>query len=90
MDRIAFKGGVDIIETIQRGTPAAIDASIRRLAEAGAPGSGLLIGTNDSIRPETPRENFEAYFASALKYAKQYAHLTRAPGTTMRSRRETR
>lgn len=75
--RVAFKGGMDIVNVIQRGTPELIDRKVRELVENGAPGSGLLIGTCDSIRPETPPANVAAYFKAANKYAVELAHLSR-------------
>jgi uroporphyrinogen decarboxylase len=77
-DRVCFKGGMDMVNVIQRGTPELIDRKVRELVEAGARGSGFILGTADSIRPETSKENFDAFFKAAAKYAKEFAHLTRS------------
>lgn len=75
-DKIAFKGGIDVVDVIARGTPDIIDRTVREYVCTGARGSGLIIGTTDTIRPETPRENIDAFFSSANRYAVEYAHLT--------------
>jgi uroporphyrinogen decarboxylase len=75
-NKLAFKGGMDIVNVIAMGTPKDIDDAMKNLVEVGAQGSGFIIGTCDSIRPETPKANVQAFFASAEKYAKEFAKLT--------------
>jgi len=75
--QLTFMGGVDHVNVLARGTPEEVDRAVRHLAEHGAPGSGLIIGTADSIRPETSAANLEAYLKAGNRYARQFAHLTR-------------
>jgi hypothetical protein len=36
--------------------------------EIGKPGGGFIIGSSDSFREGTPRENLDAYFAAVKRY----------------------
>jgi len=76
-DKVAFKGGMDIVNVIMQGNPELIDQKISEFMEIGAAGSGLLLGTCDTIRPETPKQNTDAFFIAANKYAAKFAHLTK-------------
>ncbi|MDD2707425.1 MAG: uroporphyrinogen decarboxylase family protein [Verrucomicrobiae bacterium] len=66
--RVTFKGLVDMINVVARGTPAQIDDHIREIVGQNEGKTGLILGTMDNIRPETPDENIAAYFNSANKY----------------------
>ena len=67
-DRVCLKGHVDQVNVICFGNPQQIRETVRKAVEAGAPGSGFILGTADSIRPETPPENVRAYFEASLEY----------------------
>ena len=65
--RICLKGHLDQVNLILHGTPAQIREGVRSAVEAGGP-TGFILGTADSIRPETPLENVGAYFDAALEF----------------------
>ena len=67
-DKICLKGHIDQVNTICFGTPEQIRQAVRKAIEAGAPGSGFILGTSDSIRPESPPENVKAYFDAAYEF----------------------
>ena len=67
-DRVCLKGHIDQVNVICFGNPQQIRETVRRAIETGAPGSGFILGTADSIRPETPPENVRAYFEAALEF----------------------
>ncbi|MDD5597914.1 MAG: uroporphyrinogen decarboxylase family protein [Victivallaceae bacterium] len=75
--QVAFKGGIDIVNVIWQGTPELIDQTVYEYMKTGSAGSGFLIGTCDTIRPETPKQNTDAFFIAANKYAKEFACLTK-------------
>ena len=66
-DRICFNGNLDLIHVIKNGTPESIHAAVRQLIQAGASGSGFILGTSDSIR-DTGLANVRAFFEAARKY----------------------
>ena len=70
-DRVCLKGYIDQVNLICFGKPDAIRDAVRRAVEAGASGSGFILGTADSIRPESPPENIKAYFDAALEFGKR-------------------
>ena len=64
-DRACLKGYVDQVNLICFGTPEQVRQGVRQAMEAGKEGGGFIIGTADSIRPESPVENIQAYFDAA-------------------------
>ncbi len=66
--RTTLKGYIDLLHVVKDGTPASIDAAVRAAMEIGKPGGGFIIGSSDSFREGTPKENLEAYFAAGKKY----------------------
>jgi uroporphyrinogen decarboxylase len=67
-DKVTFKGIADMINIVSMGTPEQIDAHVKTIIEQNQGSRGLILGTMDSIRPETPDENIVAYFNAANKY----------------------
>jgi uroporphyrinogen-III decarboxylase len=70
--RLCLKGSVDQVHVILPGPPERIWEAVRRAVEIGAPGGGFILGTADSIRPETPPAHADAYFAAAREFAAAY------------------
>ena len=68
--RACLKGHVDQVNSVCFGTPEQIREAVRQAIEGAARGSGFILGTVDSIRPETPRENIKAYFDAAHEFAR--------------------
>jgi uroporphyrinogen decarboxylase len=70
-DRVALHVTVEVVTDVLQGTPDEVREAVRLAVEAGAPGGGFVLGTSDSIRPETPPANVEAYFDAARRFARE-------------------
>jgi uroporphyrinogen decarboxylase len=69
-ERIAVAGGIDLKETLCGGAPPDVEAEVRRMAAALAPGGGWLMGSSNSIPDFVPVENYRALLAAGRKYGK--------------------
>lgn len=67
-DKVTFKGCADMINVIANSTPEKIDKHVKDIVRQNGDKRGLILGTMDSIRPETSDENIAAYFTAANKY----------------------
>ncbi|MFH0964760.1 MAG: uroporphyrinogen decarboxylase family protein [Planctomycetota bacterium] len=65
-----LKGHIDQVNLVCYGKPPAIREAVRAAIETAAPGGGFILGTADSIRPESPPENVSAYFSAALEFGR--------------------
>lgn len=65
-----IKGYVDLLHVVKNGTPALIDRTVREAMETAKPGGGFIIGSSDSFREDTPKENIEAYFKACLNHGR--------------------
>ncbi|MBW7893498.1 MAG: hypothetical protein H3C27_00155 [Opitutaceae bacterium] len=63
-----IKGYVDLLHVVKNGTPAAIDQAVAEAMTIGKPGGGFIIGSSDSFREGTSRENLAAYFAACQRH----------------------
>jgi hypothetical protein len=71
---VCLNGGIDTVNMIWRGTPAAIEAAVIEAIQAAAsPDGGYILGTSDSITEETPPENFRAFFQAANRHGARTA-----------------
>lgn len=61
-DRVCLKGNIDQVNTICRGTKEQVREAVRCAIDATGGGTGHILSTADSIRPESPIENIRAYF----------------------------
>jgi uroporphyrinogen decarboxylase len=68
--RIAVAGGIDLKETLCQGTPASVEAEVRRQVAALAPGGGWLLGSSNSIPDFVPVENYRALLAAGLEHGR--------------------
>lgn len=66
--KTTIKGYMDQIFVVQKGTPELIERTIQKVMEIAKPGGGIIIGSSDSFREGTPRENIETYFEACKKY----------------------
>ncbi len=66
--KTTIKGCIDLIYVLKQGTPESIDAAVAEAMQAAKHGGGFIIGTSDSIRDGTPRENIEAYWQACKRY----------------------
>ena len=69
-DRTTIKGYIDLLHVVKNGTPATIDEAVRKAMDIAKPGGGFIIGSSDSFREGTPRDNITAYFQACLKYGR--------------------
>ncbi len=69
-DRIAVAGGIDLKRTLCGGSPEDVEAEVREMAAALAPGGGWLLGSSNSIPDFVPVENYGALLAAGLKYGR--------------------
>ena len=67
-ERTTIKGYVDLLYVVKHGTPELVEQTVREGMEIAKPGGGFIIGSSDSFREGTPRENIDAYFAACLQY----------------------
>ncbi|MBM3497434.1 MAG: hypothetical protein FJX74_02080 [Armatimonadetes bacterium] len=65
---LCFHGGVDIQQTLPRGTPEDVRAEVRRRMEAGKPEGGFIIGTAHNLQPDVPRDNILALFEACEEF----------------------
>ncbi len=63
-----IKGYVDLLYVVKHGTPELVERTVREAMEIAKPGGGFIIGSSDSFREGTPRENIETYFRACLQY----------------------
>ena len=66
--RTTLKGYVDLLYVVKEGTPQLVERTVRQAMETAKPGGGFIIGSSDSFRDGTPRENITAYFEACRKY----------------------
>jgi uroporphyrinogen decarboxylase len=66
-DRFAVAGGIDLKTILCDGTPADVEAEVRKMAAALAPGGGWLLGSSNSIPDFVPVENYKALLAAGLQ-----------------------
>jgi len=63
--RLCFWGNVPAGSVMIHGTPAEVRDFARRLIDIAAPGGGFILGTSNSVIPNTPPENVAALFEAA-------------------------
>ncbi|HEX9971897.1 MAG TPA: uroporphyrinogen decarboxylase family protein, partial [bacterium] len=66
--KTTIKGYIDLIYVVQQGSPRLINRTIRETMEIAKPGGGFIIGSSDSFREGTPKENIATYFEACKKY----------------------
>jgi uroporphyrinogen-III decarboxylase len=69
-DRLAFKGNINPFGVLKTGTPEQVEAEVKACIEAGAPGGGFILGTQDSTLAGTPIDNIHAMVAAGRKYGR--------------------
>ena len=67
-DRVTLKGYVDLLYVLKHGTPELVERTVREAMEIAKPGGGFIIGSSDSFREGTPRENLDAYWRACVEY----------------------
>lgn len=67
-DRLSFHGGVDIIKTLPRGTPADVIAEVKERVRVLGRGGGYVLASSHHIQPDTPVENVVAMYQVSSRY----------------------
>ena len=67
---IAFHGGIDIQESVPRGTPEQIRAHVRQQLASGMAGGGYIVSSAHNIPAETPTENIVALYDAYDRFGK--------------------
>jgi uroporphyrinogen decarboxylase len=67
-DRLLFGGPVDCGGLLTTGTPAQVEAEVRRLIGAGAAGGGFAMGPCTALLDTNTLENVQAMVAATVKY----------------------
>jgi len=69
-DKTTLKGYVDLLYVIKHGTTELVERRVREAMEIAKPGGGFIIGSSDSFREGTPKENLVTYFEACKRYGK--------------------
>ena len=69
-NQITLKGYIDLIYVLQKGTVDDVRKAVKLACEVGGRNGGFVLGTSDSMRAGTPRENIDAYFEYGRKYGR--------------------
>jgi len=64
---LTFHGGVDIIETLPRGSVEQVRDEVRARAQVLGQGEGYIVCSSHHIQPDTPLENVLAMYEPALR-----------------------
>ncbi len=67
---LCFQGGLDIQQTLPRGSPADVKSEVRDRLEAAKADGGYILCTAHNIQPDTPLENIIALFEAGHEYGK--------------------
>ncbi len=67
---LTFQGGIDIQQTLPRGSPADVRREVRERLDAAKAGGGYILCTAHNLQADTPVENVLALFAAAHEYGK--------------------
>jgi uroporphyrinogen decarboxylase len=61
-DRLTFHGGVDIVETLPKGTPAQVVEEVRARIDVLGQNGGYILCSSHHLQPDTPVENILAMY----------------------------
>lgn len=61
-------GNVDLGGCLTRGTPAEVEAEVRRLLREVAPGGGYMVGSSNSITSYVPLDNYRALLTATRRW----------------------
>jgi uroporphyrinogen decarboxylase len=67
-DRLCFHGGIDIVQTLPKGSPEDVQREIKtRIKQLGSNG-GYVMASSHHIQAETPIENVRAMYELSIRY----------------------
>jgi uroporphyrinogen decarboxylase len=69
--RLSFHGGVDIIGTLRKGTPAEVAAEVQARVTVLGKDGGYILASSHHIQPDTPVENIYSMYNLNLRYGKE-------------------
>ena len=64
-DQLCFHGGIDMQELLPHGTPAQVEAGVRRYCEVLGSGGGYILAPAHLFQPDVPPENVAAFYRAA-------------------------
>lgn len=67
-DKLTFCGGIGSQHILPRGSPAEVDAEVKRCIKVAAPGGGYIAAPGHCVQPEVPPWNLCAMYEAVLKY----------------------
>ncbi len=68
--RLCLCGNIDLNTTLTRGTPAEVEAEVKRRIGALAPGGGYCCGSSNSVPEYVPFENYLAMIEAVRKHGR--------------------
>ena len=60
-------GGVDIIQTLPRGTVTGVQAEVRERIKVPGKNGGYILASSHHIQPDTPLENVPAMYKVGIR-----------------------
>ncbi len=66
-DRLAFHGGIDIVNTLPRGTVEDVRAEVRERVRVLGKGGGYIMAGSHHFQPDTPLANIRAMYEPELR-----------------------
>jgi uroporphyrinogen decarboxylase len=70
-DKLTFHGGVDIIKTMPRGTPAEVIAEVSERVNVLGKNGGYILCSSHHLQPDTPVENILAMYDLRQRYRRE-------------------
>jgi len=67
-DQLSFHGGIDIIETLPRGTQSQVQAEVQERIRTLGENGGYILASSHHIQPDTPLENILTMYATNLRH----------------------
>ena len=66
-DNLCFHGGIDIIETLPKGTPEEVQKEVKTRIEQLGSNGGYVMASSHHIQADTPIENVQAMYDLAIR-----------------------
>jgi uroporphyrinogen decarboxylase len=70
-DQLGFHGGIDIIETLPKGTVEDVQSEVRERVRVLGESGGYIMASSHHIQSDTPIENVLAMYAVDLRNRKE-------------------
>jgi uroporphyrinogen decarboxylase len=66
-DKLAFHGGIDIIDTLPNGTPSQVQEEVKSRISTLGNGGGYILASSHHIQGDTPLENILAMYDISIR-----------------------